>query len=90
MKLRVRALALAAGIVWGLYLFLGTLWLLWFRDGATIPMFVSLYPGYETSVGGAFMGLLWGFVDGVICGGVVAWLYNQFHKVLYKSERAAQ
>jgi hypothetical protein len=45
MKLRVRAMALAGGTVWGLYLFLGTFWLMWFREGTTMPIFVNIYPG---------------------------------------------
>lgn len=86
MKLRIRALAIAGGIVWGLYVFLTTLWLIWFREGASIPLFVYLYPGYATTYLGACIGLGWGFVDGALCGASMAWLYNWFQQVFYKSE----
>jgi len=29
------------------------------------------------TVGGAFVGLIWGFVDGLIVGAIFAWLYNK-------------
>jgi hypothetical protein len=86
MKLRIRALALAGGIVWGLYVFLTTLWLLWFHDGASVTLLVNLYPGYATTYLGSFIGLLWGFVDGAFCGALTAWLYNRFQRVFYNSE----
>lgn len=86
MELRVRALALAGGIVWGLYIFLGTLWLMWFRDGTTMPIFVNMYPGYATTYLGACIGLVWGFVDGAFCAALGAWLYNRLQKFLYRAE----
>lgn len=85
MKLRVRALAVAGGTVWGLYIFLATIWMMWFRDAATVDLFANLYPGYATTYPGAFVGLLWGFFDGAVCGALLAWLYNRFHHYFYKS-----
>lgn len=90
MTLRVRALALAGGIVWGAYVFLATLWVMWFRDGAIIPMFMILYPGYGATLLGAIIGLAWGLFDGAFCGALLAWLYNRFHGVFYKTETAAR
>jgi hypothetical protein len=89
MKLRVRALGLAVGIVWALYVFITTLWLIWFGEGAGFTLLKNIYPGYSTTYVGAFVGLIWGFVDGFIAGVLVAWLYNRFHKALYKSEPAS-
>ena len=86
MRLRVRALGLAMGIAGGLYIFLATLWLIWFREGANISALTNLYPGYATTYLGAIVGLLWGVFDGFIVGAVIAWLYNLFHKALYKAE----
>ena len=47
-------------------------------DGATEEMLLigKIYRGYNISVGGAFIGLLWGFFDGLILGALYAWLYN--------------
>ena len=87
MRLRVRALGIAVGVVWGLYVLLDTIWLIW-RGGAgtAFQSLKSLYPGYDLTYGGAFVGLIWGFVDGFVAGVLVAWLYNKLHKALYKTE----
>jgi hypothetical protein len=78
MKLNVKALALTAGILWGATVFLATLWLL-IRgyDGTLISRLDHFYFGYSFSYPGAFVGLVWGFVDGTIVGAVFAWLYNK-------------
>ena len=41
-----------------------------------INMISSLYYGYGATVAGGFYGLLWGFIDGFICGLVFAAIYN--------------
>ncbi len=77
MKLNTKALALTAGILWGLAVFVSTIWLLIAgTEGKTISLLSNFYFGYSFSVGGAFIGLIWGFVDGLICGFIFAWLYN--------------
>jgi hypothetical protein len=81
MRLNVRALALTAGIVWGFSVCLATLWLiLGGYDGQMIRNLDHFYPGYSYSVPGAFVGLAWGFVDGLVCGAIFAWIYNRFVK----------
>lgn len=77
MKLNVRSCALAAGILWGAAIFLLTIWFLIFgHQGATLSKLSNVYLGYSVSFGGAIVGLIWGFVDGLIGGGLFAWLYN--------------
>jgi len=79
MRLNVRALALAGGIVWGLAIFLITYWFLVFGHGGTTLFKLSnVYLGYSVTWYGAFVGLVWGFVDGFIGGALLAWLYNKF------------
>ena len=79
MRLNVRALALAGGIVWGLAIFLITYWFLVFGHGGTTLFKLSnIYLGYSVTWYGAFVGLVWGFVDGFIGGALLAWLYNKF------------
>jgi hypothetical protein len=85
MKLRVRALGLAVGVVWGLEIFVVTLLAVAQGSGMTLALLEVFYYGYSVSVGGAFVGLLWGLVHGFICGALIAWTYNIFHKILYKS-----
>jgi hypothetical protein len=85
MKLRVRALGLAVGTVWGLGLFVATLIAVVRGAGHTLVLLKAYYYGYDVSIGGAFCGLLWGFLDGFIIGALIAWCYNYLLKVLYKS-----
>ncbi len=86
MKLRVRAFGLSVGTILGLGLFAATLISLWAGEGQTISKLMTYFtPGFGRSFLGAFMGLVWGFVYGFIAGSVCAWLYNIYHKALYKS-----
>ncbi len=79
MKLSVKGLALAGGITWGLAIFLLTLWFLIFGyEGVTLEKLARVYLGYSVTVSGAFIGLIWGFIDGLIGGAILAWLYNKF------------
>ena len=77
MKLNVKSFALTCGLVWGVALFLLTWWVIAF-DGATgEPTLIGLlYRGYSISPAGSFIGLAWGFVDGLLGGAIFAWLYN--------------
>lgn len=81
MKLDVRALGLAFGILWGSCLFVLTWWLIAFEgSGVSAGMFGRMYLGYSITPVGSLVGLAWGFVDGLICGLVLAWLYNRLAK----------
>jgi hypothetical protein len=82
MKLQVKAFALTLGIIWAAMVFLYTWWLLvqtaYFN--LDIPggrVFLSgLYPLYRITPLGSILGLIYGFVDGMIIGAATAWLYN--------------
>jgi hypothetical protein len=77
-SLSVKGFALAAGILWGAAVFLTTLWLLAFGyQGELVRLLDHFYFGYTFSVVGAFVGLVWGFVDGLVCGAAFAWVYNR-------------
>jgi hypothetical protein len=81
MKLSVKAFALTSGILWGALVCLATLWLLMMGyEGQLISHLNHFYFGYTFSAVGAFVGLVWGFVDGAICGALFAWLYNKLAK----------
>ena len=78
MKLKVKAFALTCGILWGLLILFATWWLLyWGSPGETISKIGGFYIGYSYSWFGGIIGLIWGFVDGLICGAIFAWLYNK-------------
>jgi len=82
MKLNVKALACASGLIWGLGLFLLTWWLIAFEGSSGEATFIGrVYRGYNISPTGSLIGLLWALVDGAIGGAVFAWLYNTLTKV---------
>lgn len=77
MRIDVKAFALTAGLLWGVGLFLLTWWTIVLDGSSTAPTFLGrVYRGYSVTPVGSFAGLIWGFVDGAIGGGVFAWLYN--------------
>lgn len=82
MKLNLRALAMTAGILWALAVFLvGVLNLIWSGyGGAFLQLIASIYPGYHAtgSLGDLIVGALYALVDGGICGLVFGLLYNLF------------
>ena len=87
MKLRVRALGLTFGVCLGLGIFVATIWAVIQGRGKTLEMLAGYCFGlYAASIDGAFLGLIWGLVYGFIAGAMIAWLYNTFSKVLYKSD----
>ncbi|MFC2088931.1 bacteriophage holin [Calditrichota bacterium] len=77
MKINIKAFALTCGLFWGIGLFLITWWII-LLDGASgdITLIGRVYRDYCISVGGSFIGFLWGFADGIIGGAIFAWLYN--------------
>ena len=82
MKLNLKALVLAAGILWALAVFLvGAANLMWSGYGSTfLRLIASVYPGYHAtgSIGDLIVGTLYALLDGAICGLVFGWLYNLF------------
>ncbi len=81
MKINTKALALSIGIVWGLAIFLLTIWfLIMGYNGNLLANLGSVYLGYSVSWIGAFVGLIYGFVDGLIGGALLGFLYNKFAK----------
>jgi ABC-type nitrate/sulfonate/bicarbonate transport system permease component len=82
MRLNLKSLALAAGILWGLALFLtGVSNLIWPGYGEVfLKMMASVYPGYHAarSIGDLIVGTLYAVIDGAIGGLLFGWLYNLF------------
>ncbi len=77
-KLNVTALGLAMGILWGVGVALMALSAAWWGYGtAWVELLGSVYKGVAATGTGVFMGLLWGFADGFVCGALLAWLYNK-------------
>ncbi|MGB8060804.1 MAG: bacteriophage holin [Candidatus Sulfotelmatobacter sp.] len=84
MKLSIKGLALASGILWGVSMLgMGLANLIWSGYSQQFLQTVaSVYPGYHAtrSIAEIIVGTLYGAVDGLIAGAVFAWLYNQFAK----------
>ena len=86
MKLNVKAMALALGLIWGvLAMFLtGAANLVWPGYGAGfLGVMDSLYPGYQAgtaSFAQVLVGTAYGAVDGAVAGALFAWVYNRFAK----------
>lgn len=78
MKLNPKAFGLALGILWGVCVFLCTLWVVWRGGGEHLVLLAKFYIGYSVTVVGAFIGLVYGFVEGFVAGWILAWLYNRF------------
>ena len=87
MKLDVMALGLAGGSMWGVVLFLFTLTATATGYGREfVDLVVSVYPGFSVSYPGAFIGLVYGFVDAFVGFAVLAWLYNWFTNLTQKGK----
>jgi len=76
--MNVRAFAVAAGIVWGVLLFVFTVVETARGLGHTLGLLSFWYPGYSISYLGSMAGLVYGFVSGALIGAVFCWLYNRF------------
>ena len=67
----------AAGIIWGLCIFICTILAIYTGySEAFLNVMKSVYVGYKICWGGAFLGLLYGFIDGFVGFGLIAWIYN--------------
>ncbi|MEE9609888.1 MAG: bacteriophage holin [Desulfatiglandales bacterium] len=82
MKLNIKALALAIGILWAAAIFIvGVANLIWPGYGVKfLEVMASIYPGFKAtrSFGDVIAGTLYALVDGGICGLLFGWLYNLF------------
>lgn len=80
-KLNPKALGLAVGVTFGVGFFLAGLVGMLFNYGLSgIEVAGSWYLGFAPTLQGSFLGLIWGFFDGLIGGSVIAALYNHFTK----------
>lgn len=75
-KLNVKALALALGVTWSLFvLCIG--WAAGLGWGTRlVEVMSSVYIGYAPCFVGGIIGALWGFFDGAVGGLIIALVYN--------------
>jgi len=81
MTLSIRAMAVAASIIWaGAILITGVLNRYFPEYGSAFLQLVgSVYPGYHAGTGlkSVIVGTLYGLLDGAVCGAIFAWIYNK-------------
>jgi len=79
--LNAKNFALAAGIFWGAALFVFTLISIYTGYGSVfLDLLADIYPGFNISVGGAFLGLIYGFIDAFVGCYIFVVLYNWLQK----------
>jgi len=78
MKLSKKALALASGILWGVVVFIATIYVMIKGGGNTLVLLQQFFWGYSIGFGGAILGLIYGFIWGFILGWIWGLLYNVF------------
>jgi hypothetical protein len=77
MKLNSLKLAVSAAIVSALSMALLTLSALYLGRGvALLKLVTPILPWYSISWQGVGVGAIYGFIDGFICVGLTAWIYN--------------
>lgn len=80
MKFSLKGLAVAAAVLWaGALLFVGAANLVDTSYGVHfLQLMASIYPGYDAlpSVPQLMILVLYGLVDGAVCGLLFAWIYN--------------
>ena len=93
MRLSIKGLAVAAGLLWGgAVLFLGLINLACESYGVEFLKLVSsIYPGFHASrtLGDVLVGTAYAAVDGAVGGVLLAWLYNLVAGGQAKSQPAA-
>ncbi len=78
-QLHALAAALSVGLVWAVGLFIWTLCSVRTGYGAEmLELMSTVYIGYTVTVKGAFVGLVWGFLDGFIGTFIAVKVYNFF------------
>ena len=82
MKLSIKALALACGIIWAVVMLLvGLARMASPAYGLEfMQVMASIYPGFDTAatIKNAIVGALYGLVDAGIGGAIFAFVYNRF------------
>ena len=76
-RLQPLALGVAIGVLWAFYVFCIGITAMFGWGAAFVHALASLYIGYGASIVGAIIGAVWAFVDGLVAGVIIAWVYNK-------------
>jgi hypothetical protein len=78
-KLGPLAFGLSLGVIWGTSVLIMGLLAQYFSYGTEFVSAMGvIYIGYEPSIMGSVIGGLFGFIDALVGGILIAWLYNVF------------
>lgn len=76
--LKEKNLGVAAGIIWAASMFVCTVLAIYTSYASDFLWIMkSIYPGFTISWSGAFLGLIYGFVDAFIFFWLLAFVYNK-------------
>lgn len=79
--MNTRRAALTGGILWGGCFFLTTLLSVYTGYGKSfLEVWTSVYPGYNISLTGSIIGLVYGFLDMFVGVYIIAWVYKRVGK----------
>ena len=76
MELNIKRFALASGAVWGLALLVVTLVAASRGIGNSLSHISAIFLGYTDTYPGSLVGLVYGFVSGLLLGAAFAFIYN--------------
>ncbi|MBU0469712.1 MAG: bacteriophage holin [Candidatus Omnitrophica bacterium] len=78
-KLDLKTFGINFGFIWSLCIIaLGILAAKYTWANKMVETISSVYKGFQTTLMGVIIGGIWGFIDGVIGGVIIAWLFNKF------------
>ena len=78
-KLSPLPFGLSLGVIWGASVLLMGLLAHYFAYGnAFVTAMGVVYIGYDPSITGSIIGAIFGFIDALVGGVLIAWLYNVF------------
>jgi len=78
--LNSKVLGLSLGLLFGLFVFIATNWLV-LKDGNVVGPHLQLlsqyFIGYRVSFFGSLIGFAYGFAVGTFSGSLIGWIYNR-------------
>jgi hypothetical protein len=78
MSINAVRLGVAAGLVWGIGMFLCTVLSIYSGYGQLwLGLMSDIYPGFSISWQGAIAGLVYGFIDAGLGFFLIGWIYNK-------------
>ena len=77
-KLSVKGLAVAFGVITAFFMLFISWAAMFGWGGEMVDLMSTYYIGTSASWLGGIIGAIWGFIDGAICGAIIAWIYNRF------------